>query len=59
MGLYVISESEYDFIYKEGFWGAWVSQLFKRPTHDFSSGHDLKVMRLISALVSTLSIESA
>jgi len=25
--------------------GAWVTQLMKRPTLDFSSGHDLRVVR--------------
>jgi len=27
-------------------WGAWVAQLVKHPTLDFSSGQDLRVMRL-------------
>ena len=31
---------------QSGFKGTWVAQSVKRPTLDFSSGHDLTVMRL-------------
>lgn len=37
--------------------GAWVAQLVKRPTLDFSSGLDLKVMSSSPALGSILSME--
>ena len=40
-------------------WGAWVAQLIKHLTLDFSSCHDLKVMRWSPALGSVLSREQA
>ena len=39
--------------------GTWVAQSIKHPTLDFSSGHDLTVVRLSPTLSSTLSMESA
>ena len=40
--------------------GAWVTQLGKHQTFDFSSGHDLaQVMRSSPVLGSTLSTESS
>ena len=41
------------------FWGTWVAQLVKRLTHGFSSGHDLRVVRLSPVLGSTITGESA
>ena len=38
-------------------WGAWVAQAVKHQTPDFSSGHDLTVVRLSLALGSTLGME--
>ena len=32
-------------IKSKNFKGAWVAQLVKHPTLDFSSGHDLRVLR--------------
>jgi len=40
-------------------WGTWVAQLVKHPTLDFSSGHDLRVIRSNPALGSVLSVEPA
>ena len=37
--------------------GHWVAQLVKRPTLNFCSGHDLRVIRLSPALGSTLGVE--
>ena len=39
--------------------GTWVAQWVKLPTLDFSSGHDLRVVRLSPMLGSVLSAESA
>ena len=39
--------------------GSWVSQLVKCPTLDFSSGHDLTVVRSSPTLGSALSMEPA
>ena len=39
--------------------GAWVAQLVKRPTLDFSSGRGLKVLGSSPALGSALSVELA
>ena len=36
---------------REGRGGTWVAQSVKGPTLDFSSGHDLRVVRLNSKLV--------
>ena len=38
--------------------GAWVAHSVRRPTVDFGSGHDLRVMRLSPVLGSMLSMES-
>ena len=40
-------------------WGAWVAQSVKCLTLDFNLGHDLRVVRLTTALGSELSAESA
>ena len=40
-------------------WGAWVAQLFKWPTLDFASSHDLSVLRLSPMSSSMLSMEPA
>ena len=40
-------------------WGAWAGQLVKRQTLDFSSGYDLRVMRLSPGSGSALNKESA
>ena len=40
-------------------WGAWVAQLVKCPTLDFSSGHDLTVVRSSPTLGSMLSMGPA
>ena len=39
--------------------GAWVAQLVKHPTLDFSLGPDLRVMGLSPALGSALGVEPA
>ena len=39
--------------------GVWVAQLVKRPTTDFSSGHDPRVMGPSATLDSVLSVEPA
>ena len=39
--------------------GTWVAQLLRRPTLDFSSGHDLTVVRSSPALGSVLGTEPA
>ena len=36
-------------------WGAWVAYLVKRPTFDFSSGHDLRIVRPSTTHVGLLS----
>ena len=38
--------------------GAWVAHLVERPTLDFSSGHDLRVVGSSPALVSPLTVQS-
>ena len=38
--------------------GTWVAQSLKCPTLDFSSGHDLTVMRLSSTLGSVMTVQS-
>ena len=40
-------------------WGPWVAQLVKHLTLDFSSSHDLRVVRSRSALDSALGKEPA
>ena len=40
-------------------WGACVAQSVKHPTPDFSSGHDLRVMRSSLVWVPGLDMESA
>ena len=42
-----------------GFLSAWVAQLVKCPTLDFSSGHDLRLVRSSPLLGSSLGMESA
>ena len=39
--------------------GTWVAQSVKPPTLDFSSGHDLRVVRLSPTLGSVLGMETA
>jgi len=39
--------------------GVWVAQLVKCPTLEFSSGHDLRVMRSSPASSSMLGVEPA
>lgn len=39
--------------------GAWVSQSVKHPTLDFSSGHDLRIVRSSPVWHSVLDIEPA
>ena len=39
--------------------GSWVAQLVERPTLDFSSGRDPRVVGWSPELVSTLSVELA
>ena len=40
-------------------WGAWVAQLVKHPTLDFSSGHDVMFVSSSPMSGSELSVESA
>ena len=40
---------------KSKLWGSWVAQLVECPILGFSSGHDLRVVRLSPVLVSVLS----
>ena len=42
-----------------GFGGSWVVRSLKRPTLDFGSGHDLRVMTCKSVSGSVLSVKSA
>ena len=35
---------EHTYFKKDALWGAWVTQLVKRPILDFGSGHDLTVL---------------
>ena len=47
------------FLKIKAYWGAWVAQLVKQLTLGFSSGHDLRVMRLSPTSGSMLGMESA
>ena len=40
-------------------WGTWVTQSVKRPTLDFSSGHDFTIVRSRPASGSALVVEPA
>ena len=46
-------------IKSEAFRGTWVAQSVERPTVDFSSGHDPRVMGLNPISGSVLSVEPA
>ena len=45
--------------YKNSFKGTWGAQLIKLPTPDFSSGNDLRIVRLSLSLSSTLGVDPA
>lgn len=46
-----------DYLKTSEWYGAWVAQSAKHPTLGFSWGHELRVVRWILALGSTLSVE--
>ena len=56
----VVTQNGNGYLYlKEGWRGTWVAQSVKHLTLDFSSGHDLRVVRPSPALDSVLGMEPA